>query len=162
MSLNVLRPSRLAPLESRRAWRQSVAKSPFPTPSHWPEAGRNSSEIILSAPNYCLNTNCWSALWKRCYVLRVAFNLFLPAYIVQTAISACLLTYKAWQTLQNRVVLNYFKCPQNFSYPSCSSAMMNAVENREALVRLEQAGTYCMPAGRSSITNDVLTAGPNR
>jgi len=55
VSLKVPKPSRLALLESKRAIKAVSNKVLFPTPS---QRGRSRSESILSAPNYCLNTNC--------------------------------------------------------------------------------------------------------
>lgn len=52
------KPPRLALLESRRAIKAVSNKVLFPTPSHSSQQGRSRSENVLSAPNYCLNTNC--------------------------------------------------------------------------------------------------------
>lgn len=58
VSLKFPKPPRLALLESRRAIKAVSNKVLFPTPSSSSQLGKSRSESILSAPNYCLNTNC--------------------------------------------------------------------------------------------------------
>lgn len=72
---------------------------------------------------------------------RLLIYFSLPAHSIQTAISAWILTDKAWQSTLNRAGLNYFKRPQDCSYPPCSSAAWMLLKT-VTLVWLEQTHMY--------------------